>query len=62
MNKNAIELNGKEYSWPKQPIVVVTIDGGDPAYLDYGFSTGIIPNIEKFSEVFMPFEDASKLK
>ncbi len=48
MNKNAIELNGKEYSWPKQPIVVVTIDGGDPAYLDYGFSTGIIPNIEKF--------------
>ena len=27
-----ITVNGKNYAWPKQPVVVVLIDGGDPAY------------------------------
>ncbi len=48
MSGNAIELNGITYRWPNRPIVVVCIDGGDPDYLDHGFSAGIIPNIERF--------------
>ncbi len=50
MGNHAIELNNRHYHWPKQPTVVVTIDGGDPAYMDYGFSNGLIPNIESFKK------------
>lgn len=43
-----IHLNGVDYAWPKQPVVVVCIDGGDPAYLEQGLRDGIIPNIARF--------------
>ena len=45
---NPLELNGVKYSWPRQPVVVVCIDGGDPAYFEQGIQDGIIPNIERF--------------
>jgi len=40
-----LELNGVSYGWPNQPVVVVCIDGGDPAYFERGIKDGIIPNI-----------------
>jgi phosphonoacetate hydrolase len=43
-----VELNGVSYRWPKQPVVVVCIDGGDPAYFEQGLKDGIIPNIARF--------------
>ena len=43
-----VHLNGVDYAWPQQPIVVVCIDGGDPAYLEQGLRDGIIPNIARF--------------
>jgi phosphonoacetate hydrolase len=43
-----VELNGVSYGWPNQAVVVVCIDGGDPAYFERGIKDGIIPNIEKF--------------
>ena len=46
----AIELNGVAYQWPKRPVVVVCIDGGDPAYFERGLSDGILPNIRRFRE------------
>lgn len=48
MNARSISLNGVTYQWPEQPIVVVCIDGGDPAYLDKGLRDGILPNIARF--------------
>lgn len=45
---NTLELNGVRYRWPHQPVVVVCIDGGDPAYFEQGLRDGIIPNIERF--------------
>jgi phosphonoacetate hydrolase len=45
---NTLELNGVKYRWPHQPVVVVCIDGGDPAYFEQGIQDGIIPNIERF--------------
>ena len=45
---NKLELNGVSYNWPHQPVVVVCIDGGDPAYIEQGLKDGILPNIEKF--------------
>ena len=43
-----IKLNNIEYTWPKRPVVVVCIDGGDPEYINEGVKEGIIPNIESF--------------
>ncbi len=48
MNDRQVTLNGITYQWPSKPIVVVCIDGGDPAYIEQGLKDGIIPNIEKF--------------
>jgi phosphonoacetate hydrolase len=41
-------LNGISYRWPPRPVVVICIDGGDPAYLEQGIRDGIIPNIARF--------------
>ena len=43
-----MELNKIKYSWPKKPLAVVCIDGGDPEYLETGLRDGIIPNISRF--------------
>ena len=43
-----VQVNGTDYRWPKRPVVVVCIDGGDPAYLQQFLKEGAIPNIAKF--------------
>jgi phosphonoacetate hydrolase len=43
-----IELNGVRYRWPSRPVVVVCIDGGDPAYFERGVRDGIVPSVERF--------------
>jgi phosphonoacetate hydrolase len=48
MNRSSIHLNGIDYAWPERPVVLVCIDGGDPAYLEQGLREGIIPNIARF--------------
>jgi phosphonoacetate hydrolase len=40
-----IEANGREYHAPRQPTVVITIDGGDPAYLDDARARGLMPRL-----------------
>lgn len=46
----AIELNGVTYQRPRNPVVVVCIDGGDPAYFERGLNDGILPNIHRFQD------------
>ena len=48
MAEAGIELNGIRYRWPERPVVVVCIDGGDPAYFESGLSAGIIPTVARF--------------
>ena len=48
MTASYLSVNGTDYRWPKRPVVVVCIDGGDPAYIEHGVATGIIPNIERY--------------
>ena len=45
-----IELNNVTYRWPARPVVVVCIDGGDPAYFARGLQDGIIPTVERFMQ------------
>jgi phosphonoacetate hydrolase len=48
MGQAGIELNGVRYRWPSRPVVVVCIDGGDPAYFERGVRDGILPNVARF--------------
>ena len=41
-------MNGVGYRWPRRPVAVVCIDGGDPAYLRQYLAQGAIPNIARF--------------
>lgn len=50
MNRAGIQLNGVRYRWPSRPIVVVCIDGGDPAYFERGIQDGIVPNVARFGK------------
>ena len=43
-----VTLNGVRYRWPKRPVVVVCIDGSDPAYFDRALKDGLIPNTARF--------------
>ena len=43
-----LTVNGIDYRRPRRPVVVVCIDGGDPAYIAHGVAAGIIPNVERY--------------
>ena len=43
-----VEANGIRYRWPDKPVVVVCIDGGDPAYFRQFLADGAIPNVARF--------------
>jgi phosphonoacetate hydrolase len=59
-SKPIVHVNGTDYRWPLRPVVVVCIDGGDPAYLRQFLAEGAIPTIEKFmSEGFGAVADGS---
>ena len=46
--QRTVSLNGISYRWSSRPVVVVCIDGGDPAYFDQCLRDGIVPHIESF--------------
>ncbi len=45
---SSLNINGIDYRWPVRPVVVVCIDGGDPAYLQQFLASGDIPHIARF--------------
>jgi phosphonoacetate hydrolase len=47
-DKPLVTVNGITYRWPRRPLVVVCIDGGDPAYFERGIKDGIIPHVARF--------------
>jgi phosphonoacetate hydrolase len=42
-----IELHGRRYRQPERPVVVICVDGFDPAYLERGLDDGILPAIAR---------------
>ena len=48
MAASRLEVNGTEYRRPGRPLVVVCIDGGDPAYIEHGLEAGLLPNIARY--------------
>lgn len=58
--KASVTVNGIAYRWPRRPVVVVCIDGGDPAYLRRFLDDGALPNVARFiAEGFGTVADGS---
>src|ERR1700739_2535359 len=40
-----IEVNGRTYAMPRQPVIVILLDGFDPEYLEEGIANGTLPTM-----------------
>ena len=38
-----VTVNGRDYAWPKQPLVVVCVDGSQPEYIEQAIAGGHMP-------------------
>ncbi len=45
--KSPITVNGRTYAWPKNPVVIVCIDGSEPAYIEEAIKAGRMPYMAK---------------
>jgi phosphonoacetate hydrolase len=43
MSEHSVTANGRRYAWPHLPIVVVCIDGSEPAYMEEAIAAGAMP-------------------
>lgn len=45
--QTSVEVNGRTYDWPQQPVVVICCDGSEPAYMEDAAARGLMPNLSK---------------
>jgi phosphonoacetate hydrolase len=45
---SSVEVHGRTYQVPRQPTVIVCVDGFDPEYLERGCADGILPTLSTF--------------
>jgi phosphonoacetate hydrolase len=41
-----VSVNGRDYAWPKSPLVVICCDGSEPAYMEQAMADGLMPNLK----------------
>ncbi|WPG37278.1 phosphonoacetate hydrolase [Variovorax sp. EBFNA2] len=46
MKSDSLEVNGRSYRWMVRPVVVVCVDGCEPAYLDAAIAAGVAPYLD----------------
>ncbi|MFM8747172.1 MAG: phosphonoacetate hydrolase [Aestuariivirga sp.] len=42
-----VTVNGRDYNWPKAPLVVICCDGSEPAYMETAMAAGLMPNLQR---------------
>ncbi|SFC20035.1 phosphonoacetate hydrolase [Polaromonas sp. OV174] len=47
MTSQTLEVNARNYRWMNRPVVVVCVDGCEPAYLDAAVAAGVTPYLER---------------
>src|SRR4051812_7095718 len=45
-----VSVNSRTYAWPKRPVIVVCIDGSEPAYIDRAAAAGRMPHVARAIE------------
>jgi len=48
-NGKTISVNGRDYAWPETPLVVVCVDGSEPAYMEEAIAAGVMPFTAKMT-------------
>jgi len=43
-------VNERSYAWPKQPVVVICVDGCEPTYIEQAIADGVMPYLKKALE------------
>ena len=49
-NTRPVEVNGRTYRFPRQPTVVVCIDGSEPGYIERAIEAGLAPNFARLMQ------------
>ncbi|MFI1769334.1 phosphonoacetate hydrolase [Streptomyces sp. NPDC020800] len=44
--KGPVDVNGRLYAWPQSPVVVICVDGSEPAYHERAIADGRMPFLE----------------
>ena len=47
MTRRNVSVNGRDYTWPKEPVVVICCDGSEPDYMDVARQQGLMPNLDR---------------
>jgi phosphonoacetate hydrolase len=46
-SSKSVNVNGREYGWPKAPLVVICCDGSEPDYMEIAMAEGLMPNLKR---------------
>ncbi|MGQ0483912.1 MAG: phosphonoacetate hydrolase [Hyphomicrobiales bacterium] len=46
-NRKTVTVNGRTYTWPSAPLVVICCDGSEPDYMEVARRLGLMPNLER---------------
>jgi phosphonoacetate hydrolase len=46
MIDKTVSVNGRNYQWPKAPLVVICCDGSEPDYMEIAVESGLMPNLK----------------
>ena len=41
-----VHVNGRDYHWPKNPLVVICCDGSEPDYMEIAIAEGLMPQLK----------------
>jgi phosphonoacetate hydrolase len=44
--KPTVDVNGRSYHWPVDPLVVICCDGSEPAYMELAMADGLMPSLK----------------
>jgi len=50
IDAKTVVVNERTYAWPKQPVVVICVDGCEPTYIEQAIADGIMPYLKKALE------------
>ena len=46
-DRKPVSVNGRSYSWPRRPLVVICCDGSEPDYMEIAMRDGLMPNLKR---------------
>ena len=46
-----VVANGRAYSRPQRPVVVICMDGSEPAYIEAASAKGLTPNLDRIMKM-----------